>query len=127
MCTLTFAQVPNANVAPTVGTYDLALIWMYNHIVNRVRMLIVPLDCPRPGVPHFHGHVLGAGHHPLAVAMECYSCYIVRVALKAYGRVGVGGLDIVQTHDMATSSGKELLVWGDAKAVDLRFGMLNYA
>jgi hypothetical protein len=49
------------------------------------------------------------------------------MALKGHDRVWIGGLDIVESDDMATRSSEEFLVRGYAKAVHLWFGMLDSA
>jgi hypothetical protein len=41
------------------------------------------------------------------------------MALKGHDRVWIGGLDIVESDDMATRSSEEFLVRGYAKAVHL--------
>jgi hypothetical protein len=59
--------------------------------------------------------------------VKCDTRDITGVAFEGKDWVGVGGLDIVKLHIMMAGSRKEALVGGDAKSIDLRFGMLNCA
>jgi hypothetical protein len=119
MGTFTFAQVPYSYIAPTICTDKFALIWVYDHIIDRVCMLVVSLYCSRSCVPHLHRLILGACDHPLPFTVECDAGNIVRVAFEGHDRIRVGGLDIVESDDMATSSSEEFLVGSDAEAVYL--------
>jgi hypothetical protein len=123
--TSTFTQVPDSDIAPTICTDKFALIGVYDHIIDRVRMLVVSLDCSRPGVPHLHRLIFGAGNHPLPFAVECDAGNIVGVTFEGHDRIGVRGLDIVQSDDMAASSSEKFLVGSDAEPVYLGFRVLN--
>ena len=57
--------------------------------------------------------------------MKCNASNIVGVAFEGHDRVRIGGLNIIESDDMATSSSEEFLVRSDAEAVHLRFRMLN--
>jgi hypothetical protein len=80
---------------------------------------IVSLYCSGSGVPDLHRHIFGACDHPLPLTVECDSSNVIGMALKGHDRVWIGGLDIVESDDMATRSSEEFLVRGYAKAVHL--------
>ena len=59
--------------------------------------------------------------------MEGNAGDVAIVPLEGHDGIGVGRLDVVEAHDMATRGSEELLVWGDAQSVDLRLGVLDGA
>jgi hypothetical protein len=51
--------------------------------------------------------------------VECDPSDVISVTLKGHDRIWIGGLDIIESDDMAAGSSEEFLVRGYAKAVHL--------
>lgn len=122
-----FGQIPDANVPRAVAADNLTLVGVYNDIIGRTAVAVAPLDGPRARLPDLDGAVLGARHHPLALAVEGDAGDVARVALKGQQRTWVGRLDVVKLDRLVAGCGEVSLVGGDAEAVDLRVGVLDRA
>jgi len=59
--------------------------------------------------------------------VECDASNVIVVTFKGHDRIRIGGLDIVESDDMATSSSEEFLVGRYAEAVHLGLRMLDGA
>jgi hypothetical protein len=58
------AQIPDPDIAASIATNQLALVRVYNHIINRNAMCVIPLDISTPGVPDLDGAVFRTSHEP---------------------------------------------------------------
>ena len=125
MGTDALAEVPNTNHAGVVSTDQLTLVWMNDNIIDWCLMDIVALQATGPSIPDLHSSIFGAGDHPLALAVECDTCNVVRVALKGNNRARIGRLDVKKLHVVVASGCQESLIRGDAKSIDLRIGVLD--
>lgn len=121
----TFAEVPDTDHTGTVTANELALVGMDDHIVDRSPMDVVALETAGASIPDLDSTILGAGDHPLALAVEGNSSDIVGVTVEGHHRVGVGGFDIIQLDIVMTGGGQVALVRGDAKTVDLGVRVLD--
>lgn len=92
---------------------------MNNDIINRDAVSVIPLHAARTGIPDLHGAVLGARHHPLALAVERNACDVGCVAFEGEYRIRVCGFDLVELDCVVAGGGEEALVGRDAEAVDL--------
>lgn len=107
-------EVPDADKARTIARNDLTLVGVDDNIVYRAAMVVASLDGTRPRFPYLDGTVLGASHHPLALAVERNARDIACVALKCKERARVGRLDVVELDGMVTGRRQEPLVRRDA-------------
>jgi len=117
-------QVPHAYAAVAVAADDLALVGVDDDVVGGAAVVVAPLYGPAPRLPYLDGAVLGARHHPLALAVEGYARDVARVALEDEQRVRVGGFDIEELDRVVAGRGEEALVRRYAQAVHLRVGVL---
>jgi hypothetical protein len=85
-----------------------------HHIVDRRAVRVASLDRATARLPDLDCTILGAGDHPLALAVEGYACDVARVALEAEQRVGVGRLDVVELDRVVAGRGQVTLIGGDA-------------
>ena len=58
MAAFVLAQIPDPYVASSVAGYQLALIGMNHHIIDRTAMIVVPLDSTSLGIPYLHRAIL---------------------------------------------------------------------
>lgn len=120
---LVLAQIPDAHIAPAIAADQLALIRVDDDIIDRDAMGVVALHAARACVPDLDGAILGARHHPLALAMEGDAGDVGRVAFKGEHGIRIRRLDLVELDRVVAGGGEEALVGRDAEAVDLRVGM----
>jgi hypothetical protein len=120
-------QVPDAHAAGAVAANDLALVGVDDDVVGGAAVVVAALYGAGARLPDLDGAVLGAGDHPLALAVEGDAGDVARVTLKGEERVGVGRLDVVELDGVVAGGGEEALVRGDAEAIDLRVWVLNGA
>lgn len=125
MRAVVLSEVPDPNIAAAIAANDLALVWVYDNIVDRTAMIVASLDSPTAGLPDLNGAILRAGHHPFSFTVEGYARDISSVALKGQQGIGVGGLDIVELDSMVARCCEETLVWGYTQAIDLGIRVLN--
>ena len=100
---------------------------MNNHIIDGAAMQIIPLDTARARIPDLDRAVLGAGHHPFALAVERDAGDVARVPVEGEHRVRVRGADVVQLDVVVPCCGEVALVGRDAEPVHLRVGVLDRA
>lgn len=103
-------QVPDSDTSAVITADDLALVWVDNHVVDWRVVVVAALNGASASFPDFHGAILGAGHHPFSLAVECNAGDVVGMALKRQDRVRVGGLDVVELDAVVACSGKKALV-----------------
>lgn len=120
-------QVPDADAAPAVAADDLALVRVDDDVVGGGAVVVAPLYGAAARLPDLDGAVLGARHHPLALAVEGDAGDVARVALEREQRVRVRRLDVVELDRVVAGRGQEPLVGRDAEAVHLRVGVLDRA
>lgn len=119
------SQVPDAHAAGAVAADDLALVGVDDDVVGGAAVVVRALDGPAARLPDLDGAVLGAGDHPLALAVECDAGDVARVALEGHERVRVRALDVEQLHRVVARRREEPLVGRDAQAVHLRVRVLD--
>lgn len=112
-------QVPHAHTTRAVTADNLALVGVDNDIVGGAAMVVGALDGAAARLPDLDGAVLGAGHHPLALAVERNAGDVARVALEGEQRIGVGALDVEELDGVVARGREEALVGRDAQAVHL--------
>lgn len=127
MNTDVLSQVPDANDTGTITADELTLVGVDDDIIDRRLVGIVPLQSASASIPHLDGSILGAGHHPFALAMERNTGDIVSVAIKGHHRVGIGRLDVVELHIGMAGRCEVALVRSNTEAVHLGIGMLDRA
>lgn len=120
-------QIPDLDAAGAVAADDLALVGVDDDVVGGAAVAVAALDGAGARLPDLDGAVLGAGDHPLALAVEGDARDIARVALEGQQRVGVGALDVEELDGVVAGGGEEALVGRDAEAVDLRVRVLDRA
>jgi hypothetical protein len=120
---LVLTQVPDAHVPASVTANQLALVRMDHHVVDRHAVGVVPLHVSAPCVPYLNRPVLGAGHEPLGLAVECDARDVGRVPVKGEDGIRVGRLDVVELDRVVARGGQVALVGRDAQAVHLRVGV----
>jgi hypothetical protein len=92
-----------------------------------VAVRVVALDGALARVPDLDGAVLGARHHPLALAVEGDARDVVRVALECENGVRVRRFDVVEFDRVVAGGCQVAFVGGDAKAIDLGVRVWNCA
>lgn len=112
-------QVPHAHTARAVTADDLALVGVDDDIVGGASVVVGALDGAAARLPDLDGAVLGAGHHPLALAVERDARDVASVALKGEQWVGIGALDVEELDGVVARGRQEALVGRDAQAVHL--------
>ena len=127
MRTLVFTEIPDPNIASTIATDELPLVWVDDHIIDRYSMRVVSLNSSRACVPDLDGSIFRAGYHPFALTVERYTGDVGSVAVKGKHRIGVRRLDIVELDSMVAGGGKVALVWRDTKTIDLGIWVWNSA
>ena len=120
-------QIPDPHAPAPIAGDQLPLIRMNNHIIDRALMQIIPLDTPRPRVPDLNRPILGAGHHPFALAVESHAGDVARVPVEREHGVRVRGADVVELDVVVPGRGEVALVRRDAEPVDLRVWVLDCA
>lgn len=108
------AQVPNSDISTSITTDQFSLVWMDDHIIYGMCMLVVALDLATSSIPDSHGHVFRTRNHPFPFTVESHTRHVVRMSLELHYRVGIAGLDVVKAHHVSARSGQVFLVWGDA-------------
>lgn len=76
------AQIPDAYAPAAVTADNLALVRVNYDVVRGGAVVVTPLYRTAPRLPDLDGSVLGARHHPLALAMEGYPGDVARMALE---------------------------------------------
>lgn len=114
MSAFALTQIPNANVPPSVCGDELSLVWVDDHIVHRMCVLVMSLYQARSGIPDSDRHVLGTCHHPFALTVESHTGDIVGVTLEGHYRLRVAGFDVVEAYHVPAGRCEELFVWCDA-------------
>lgn len=110
MTTVVLGKIPDLDAACAVAADDLALVGVNDHIIGGAAMIIAALDRAGTRLPDLYGAILGAGHHPLALAMERDASDVARVALKGQQWIGVGALDVEQLNSVVAGGCEEALV-----------------
>lgn len=127
MATVISREVPDAHAARPIAANNLALVRVDDDVVDGAAVVVAALDSAGARLPNLDGAVLGARHHPLALAVERDARNVARVALKGQQRVGVGRLDVKEL-DCVVARGREVaLVGRDAEPVHLRVWVLDRA
>ena len=119
MGTVVFGQVPYPDASRAIAANNLALIRVYDNVVDGMTVIVASLDGSCSCLPDLDGAVLRARDHPLALAVKGNSCDIARVALKGQERVRVRGLDVVELGRVVARCGEKSLVGRDAEAIHL--------
>lgn len=114
MCAGILGEVPEPNAAAAITTNDLALIRMDDDVIHRRAVVVASLDRASPCFPYLHGAVLGARHHPFALAVKCDPSHIASMSRKYEQRGGVGRADVEELDGVVAGGGEEALVGGDA-------------
>lgn len=120
-------KVPDLDAARAVAADDLALVGVDDNVVGGAAMVVAALDGAGACLPDLDSAVLGARHHPLALAMEGNAGDVARVALEGQQWVWVGALDVEQLDGMVAGGREEALVGRDAQAIDLGVWVLDRA
>lgn len=120
---LVLAQIPDPDIAAPVAANQLALVRMDHHVVHGHAVRVVPLHIAAACVPDLDCAVLGAGHQPLGLDVECDAGDVGRVPVEGQDGVWVGRLDVVELDRVVAGGGEVALVRRDAEAVHLRVGV----
>jgi hypothetical protein len=125
MRTVVLCQVPYSNASSSIAAYDLSLIWMDNHVIHGRGMAVASLDGTTSCFPDLDGAILGARHHPLALAVEGNACNIVCMSFECQKGIRIGRLDIVELNAMVSSCCQKAFIRRYAESVYLRVWMLD--
>lgn len=98
---------------------------MDHDVVGGTAVVVGALDLATACLPNLDGAILGAGHHPLALAVEGDASDVASVAFEGKQRVRVRRLDIVEFDRVVACGGEEALVGRDAETVDLGVWVLD--
>lgn len=127
MATVISREIPHAHAARAIAANNLALVRVDDDVVDGATVVVAALDGAAARLPNLDGAVLGARHHPLALAVERDARDVARVALKRQQRVGVGRLDVKELDGVVAGGGEVALVGRDAEPVHLRVWVLDRA
>lgn len=119
------AQVPHPHFAASIACYQLALIGMDDHIINRVVVIVVALDTGSPRVPNLHRPILRTRDHPLTFTVKCDTSNIPAMAIECQDRRRIRGTNVEELDVLVASCREPAFVGGDAQPVDLRVWVLN--
>lgn len=114
MTTLILPEIPNPYIPSTITTYQLPLIRMYNHVIDRHAMHIIPLHITTPRIPDLDRAVLGRRNEPFGFAVKRHARDVTRVPVECQDCVGVGGFDVVELDGVVARGGEVALIGGDA-------------
>ena len=114
MRALVLAQIPYSDVTAAIARDELPLVRMNNDVIDRMAVVVIALDNRGPRVPDLDSAILGAGHHPLALAVKSDAGDIPRVAFESQDVVGIGGADVVEFDVLVAGCGEPALVGGYA-------------
>jgi hypothetical protein len=124
---LVLPQVPNPHCASPITADQLALIRMYDHIVDSAAMVVIPLHTSTPSIPDLDSAVFGRCNHPFALTVESYACDVAGVTVECEDGGWIGGFDVVELDGVVASSCEVTFIGGDAQAVDLGVWVGNCA
>lgn len=127
MGALVFAQVPYADVAAAVAGDEFPLVRVDDDVVDGEAVVVVALHARAAGVPDLDRAVLGAGDHPLALAVERDAGHVARVPVKGQDRARVCRADVVELDVVVAGRGEVALIRRDAEPVDLGVRVLDRA
>lgn len=123
MGTLVLTQIPDPHIPTTITRNKLALIGMNDDIINGgdmgdnipngSPMGVVALNASSPCVPDLDSAILGAGDHPLALAMEGYARDVSRMAIKREHRAWVCRANVIKLDIVVSSCCKITFVGRD--------------
>lgn len=82
MGALILSQIPDPDVASSIAADQLSLVRMYDHIIDRASMVVVPLYRSGFGIPDPDCVVFGRRDHPFRIDVEGYPCDVVGVAFE---------------------------------------------
>ena len=83
---------------------------MDDHIVDRAPVQVIALYAPRPGIPDLHRTVLGARHHPFALAVERYARDVACVSIESEHGARIGRANVVELDVVVARRGEVALV-----------------
>ena len=109
----TLAQIPDTHSASTVTANEFPLIRMNNHIVDRSLVNVVTLETAGTCIPDLDCPVFRTSHHPFPFTVEGDTGDIIRVAIEAHYRMGVGGFEVVELDRVVPPGGEVPLVGSD--------------
>lgn len=119
MRAIVLRQIPYPHTATSITAYNLSLIRVYNHICYWGPVRITPLNRTTPSLPYLHATIFGARDHPFPLTVEGNASYIPGMTFESEEGIRIRGFDIVELNGVMTGGGKESLVRGYAKSIDL--------
>ena len=75
-------EVPQPDAPGAIAADDFALVRVDDNIIRRGPVVIATLDGAGSRLPDLHGAVLGARHHPLALAVKRDACDVPGVTFE---------------------------------------------
>src|ERR1700735_949685 len=102
----TLAQIPDTHSASTVTANEFPLIRMNNHIVDRSLVNVVTLETAGTCIPDLDCPVFRTSHHPFPFTVEGDTGDIIRVAIEAHYRMGIGGFEVVELDRVVPPGGE---------------------
>lgn len=123
MAALILCKIPYPDATIPVAADKLALIRMYDHIVHRTSMPVVPLHSGTLCIPDLDRPVLGRRDHPFCVAVKANTSDIASVSLERENRSWIVTLTRVELDVLASGGSDKSLVWRDAETIDLGVGV----
>lgn len=116
MSAFVLTQIPYSNIATAITRHQLPLIRMNDHIVDwgdvsdqvpyRGAMDVIALNAARSCIPDFDRAILGARHHPFALAMERHAGDVARMPIEGDYRIRVGRADVIKLHVVVSGRGQ---------------------
>lgn len=125
MCALVLSQVPYSHVPTAVTSNKFSLIWMNDNVIDRMIVIVIPLDGCAPCIPYLYGPIFGTSDHPFALAVKCYTSDVASMSFECQHRTWVRRADVVKLHVLITRRGEPTLIGRDAQPVDLGVWMLD--
>ena len=110
MTALVLRKIPNSDTAISVAADELALIRVYDHIVHRTSMPVVPLHSRTLCVPDLDRPVLRGRYHPFCVAVEANASDVASMSFECENRVRIVTFARVELDVLASSGSDESLV-----------------
>jgi hypothetical protein len=92
---------------------------MYDHVVDRTAVIVVPLHASAPSVPDLDGAIFRRSHHPFALAVESYASDVAGVSFESQDGGRVCGFDVVEFDGVVARRGEVAFVGGYAETVYL--------
>jgi len=107
MAALIFGKIPYPDATIPVAADELSLIRVYDHIIHRTSMSIIPLHSSALCVPDLDCPILGRSHHPFRVAVKANASNVASMSFECENGSWVVPFARVELDVLASSSSHE--------------------